>query len=349
MTFVPKYTISNHLLSNIARIHTLAAQLNSRRFPHVVLLEFERTARAVSAYASTSIEGNPLPLTEVKRILKHQPDHIRGSETEVLNYNRALEMFNAYLEKHGGSLTIDLILRIQKLVTDKLLPASQSGHLREVPVVVNDPRSGQVVYLPPDAKDVPSLIDDLSAYIASHQSEVDPLILAGIFHKQFVLTHPFIDGNGRTTRLSTKILLAGMGSNTFNLFSFENYYNQNVTKYFQTVGEVGDYYDKAGSTDFTEWLEYFTEGIIDELLRVEKLLPQALTPETTLQPYHQIILEIIREKGFVTDKDYATRTERARATRTLDFQKVIDLGFIERRGQKRGSYYVVAETKNKAA
>jgi len=60
-------------------------------------------------------------------------------------------------------------------------------------------------------------------------------------------------------------------------------------------------------------------------------------------------LEIIREKGFVTDKDYATRTERARATRTLDFQKVIDLGFIERRGQKRGSYYVVAETKNKAA
>lgn len=171
--------------------------------------------------------------------------------------------------------------------------------LREVPVVVNDPHSGQVVYLPPDAKDVPSLIDDLLAYIASHQSEVDPLILAGIFHKQFVLTHPFIDDNGRTTRLSTKILLAGMGLNTFNLFSFENYYNQNVTKYFQIVGEVGDYSDKAGSTDFTEWLEYFTEGIIDERLRVEKLLPQALTPETTLQPYHQIILEIIREKGVV--------------------------------------------------
>jgi hypothetical protein len=57
MTFVPKYTISDRLLSNIARIHTLAAQLNSRRFRHVVLLEFERIARAVSAHASTSIEG----------------------------------------------------------------------------------------------------------------------------------------------------------------------------------------------------------------------------------------------------------------------------------------------------
>src|SRR6266700_5127835 len=107
MTFVPKYTISNRLLSNIARIHTLAAQLNSRRFPHVVLLEFERTARAVSAHASTSIEGNPLPLTEVKNILKRQPGHIRDSELEVLNYNRALEVLNTHLEKHSGDLTLD--------------------------------------------------------------------------------------------------------------------------------------------------------------------------------------------------------------------------------------------------
>lgn len=343
MIFNPQYTISNRLLSNITRIHTFASQLNNRPFPHVILLEFERNARAVSAHASTSIEGNPLPLTEVKRLLKQLPSYMRDSEQEVLNYNAALEMLNLYLKKEGGKLTFELILRIQKQVVDKLLLASQVGRLREEPVVVNDPRTGQVVYLPPEAKDVPVLLDELLAYIDRHQGEVDPLILAGVFHKQFVLIHPFIDGNGRTTRLSTKILLATMGLNTFNLFSFENYYNQNVTKYFQTVGEFGDYYDKSGSTDFTAWLEYFTDGIIDELLRVEKLLPQMATPETALQPYHQTILDIIRKKGFVTDSDYAAKTERARATRALDFQKLADLGLIERRGEKRGSYYVFAE------
>lgn len=343
MTFEPRYTISNRLLSNITRIHTLAMQLNSRPFPHVVLLEFERTARAVSAHASTSIEGNPLPLTEVKRLLKQHPSYIRDSEQEVLNYNAVLEMLNVYLKKDGGTLTLELILRIQKQVVDKLLPARQSGHLREEPVVVNNPRTGQVVYLPPDARDVPALLKELLAYIDRHRGEVDPLILAGVFHKQFVLIHPFIDGNGRTTRLSTKILLAGMGLNTFNLFSFENYYNQNVTKYFQMVGEFGDYYDTARSTDFTAWLEYFTDGIIDELLRVEKLLPQMATPETALQPHHEVILDIIRKKGFVTDSDYAKKTERARATRTSDFQKLVDLGLIERRGEKRGSYYVFAD------
>lgn len=340
MTFTPRYTISNHLLSNIARIHTLAAQMNSRRFPHVVLLEFEKTARAVSAHASTSIEGNPLPLTEVKKILKSQPQHLRDSEKEVLNYNAALGMLNTLLESKKGGLSLDLISTIQKQVTKGLLPQSQSGHIRNVPVVVNDPRTGNVVYIPPDAKDVSILLDELLTYLVANHDEVDPLILAGVFHRQFVLIHPFIDGNGRTTRLSTKMLLAGMDLNTFNLFSFEYYYNQNITKYFQTVGEVGDYYEVASKTDFTAWLEYFTDGIIDEMLRVEKLLPQTLTPKTTVQPHHQIILDIIKENGFATDRDYATQTNRAKATRTLDFQKLIELGLIERRGKTRASYYV---------
>jgi len=99
-----------------------------------------------------------------------------------------------------------------------------------------------------------------------------------------VLIHPFMDGNGRTTRLATKVLLTQMGLNTFNLFSFENYYNKNVTRYFQYVGERGDYYDLKDKIDFTNWLEYFTEGIIDELLRVQEILPQITTnPANELQ------------------------------------------------------------------
>lgn len=345
MAFSPQYTITNRLLTNTARIHELAVQFNSRRFPHVVLLEFEKTARAVSAHASTSIEGNPLPLTEVKKILKSQPQHIRDSEKEVLNYNAALEMLDGYAKENSSNLTLDLILHIQKNVTKGLLPVSQSGHLRKAPVVVNDPLSGNIVYVPPDANDAHVLLEELFVYITSKKDEVDPILLSGIFHKQFVLIHPFIDGNGRTARLSTKVLLAGMGLNTFNLFSFENYYNQNVTKYFQAVGELGDYYEKAQKVDFTVWLEYFTDGIIDELLRVEKLLPKVQTPETILEPHHRVILDIISEKGFVTDRDYAAKTNRAKATRTLDFKKLINLGLIERQGERRGSYYVIPDSK----
>jgi len=329
--FSPKYTITDKLLANIRKIDQLTMQLNNRRFPNIVMAEFQKLARAVSAYASTSIEGNPLPLTEVKMIIKSRPLHIRDTEREVLNYNKVL----LKLDKHTD-FSLDLILNIQKQVTEGLISENDSGRFRNRPVVVNDPRSGKIAYIPPNETDVPKLMKDLINYIDINESKTDPFILAGIFHKQCVIIHPFMDGNGRTTRLVTKVLLAKMKLDTFNLFSFENYYNQNVTKYFQIVGEYGDYYELADQIDFTKWLEYFTDGLIDELLRVESLLPQ-----TNLLPHLQQIMDFVAENGRIADRDYAKLTARARSTRALDFKKLILLGFLTRMSRGKATYYVL--------
>ena len=97
--------------------------LNNRRFPEVVLFEFEKAAREVSAHASTSIEGNPLPLTEVKKILKSKPAYIRDGEKEVLNYNEALVNLNKQPEQEKHlALSLELILKIHQIVTKGLLP-----------------------------------------------------------------------------------------------------------------------------------------------------------------------------------------------------------------------------------
>ena len=342
--FAPKYTITEQLLANIKRISILIGELNNRRFPKVILLEMEKTAREVSTFASTSIEGNPLPLTEVKKVLKSKPANARDSELEVLNYNQALTNLEAQLKSKSFKLTVPAILTIHEQVVSGLLSMFETGKLRKKPVVVNDPRTGGVVYLPPDVEKVEKLMNDLINYINDSRLRVDPLILAGIYHKQMVIIHPFMDGNGRTTRLVTKALLANMGLNTFNLFSFENYYNKNVAKYFQTVGEFGDYNELESSIDFTSWLEYFTGGIIDELLRVEKLLPKiGNSPKTRLESYHKAILNFIRVNGFIADRDYAKLTDRAKATRALDFQKLLELDLIVRKGKGRSTYYQLKE------
>ncbi len=341
MSFTPKYTITEPLLANIKRITSLVAELNNRRFPNVILLELERTAREVSSFASTSIEGNPLPLTEVKKILKSRPTTIRDSEKEVLNYNNALQDLNSKLKENKAKLSLSFIQNIQKQVIDGFLPKFEIG-LRQKPVVVNDPRTGKVVYLPPDVKDILPMIEDLIEFIRSNKNSIDPLILAGIFHKQMVIIHPFMDGNGRTTRLVTKVLLAEMGLNTFNLFSFENYYNQNVTKYFQTVGEFGNYYDLIEKINFTHWLEYFTEGIIDELLRVQKLFPKIpINQEAKLEDYHLIILDYIRKKGSISQFEYAKLVKRAKSTRALDLQELVEFGLVERKGNGKATYYIL--------
>ncbi|MEK7643735.1 MAG: Fic family protein [Patescibacteria group bacterium] len=338
--FEPKYTISPQLLRNIKRISVLVAELNHQSLTKVVLLDWEKKAREISAHASTSIEGNPLPLTDVKEILKHRPEFIRDSEREVLNYNQALVELNTLVKESIVHFNLSLILKIQKNVTQDLLSAHRVGALRQEPVFVNDPRLQKTIYWPPDHQDVSELMEQLFDFVECNKSILDPLILAGIFHKQFVVIHPFIDGNGRTVRLATKVLLAGMGLNTFNLFSFENYYNQNVTKYFFTVGVQGNYYDIKNEIDFTSWLEYFTDGIIDELLRVGAGLKKAtISPVELLQLHHEKILEHITEHGYITDRLYSQLTDRAKATRNLDFNKLIALGKIVRVGKGRATMY----------
>ncbi|MBI4215418.1 MAG: hypothetical protein HY602_01720, partial [Parcubacteria group bacterium] len=96
--------------------------------------------------------------------------------------------------------------------------------------------------------------------------------------------------------------------------------------------------------DFTFWLEYFTDGIIDELLRVNKELEKSETgPSEMLKPYHQAILDHIKKNGFITDKEYSALTDRARPTRNLDFRRLIEKGLIEKLGKGKATYYKVKD------
>ncbi|MCK9368941.1 Fic family protein [Candidatus Dojkabacteria bacterium] len=344
MKFNPKYTITNKLLENIKEVNRFVFELNNKHFPNIVQAKFEKEADILSSYASTSIEGNPLPLTEVKKLLKSTPINIRDSEREVLNYNKELEVLNKQIDAGNILFGNELILSIHKQVTEGLLQEYQIGKYRKEPVFVNNPKTRQTIYLPPDSKDVIGLISELIGFINEQNVVVDALILAGIFHKQFVVIHPFIDGNGRTCRLATKVLLANLGLNTFNLFSFENYYNENLSKYFQYVGERGSYYDIIEEIDFTAWLEFFTEGIINEIQRVKKELDKVTsTPEYSILKDQDKMIKYIRNNGYITDGEYANITIRAKATRVIDFNKLRKLGIIERKGVGRKTYYVIKE------
>ncbi|MFH1244669.1 MAG: Fic family protein [bacterium] len=338
--FTPSYTITPELLGSITRIHRFITTLNNHAFPQPILMELLSSARSLSTHASTSIEGNPLPLTEVKKILKNHPTHIRDSEQEVLNYNNTLVWLDEHLDL---PLNIDLILKIHHGVTHKLLPPHQSGKLRSFPVVVNDIKTRQPAYLAPDVVDVAPLLNNLIDFIKANISRLDPLVLAGIFHKQFILIHPFMDGNGRTTRLLTKVLLAKLGINTFKLFSFENYYNQNITKYFAFVGERGDYYEIVPQLDFTNWLIYFTDGIIDELIRVNNLLNINTNSSHSLKKHHRQILTYLETHPEINDLEYSKLVKRGNSTRSADFTYMINLGLLTRHSGGPATYYTLSE------
>jgi Fic family protein len=306
------------------------------------LAKLEIEARELSSYASTSIEGNPLPLTDVKRLLKTRKEHVRDTEREVLNYNKALQFLYADVRSNKFQLDIKTLENIQGQVVHGLMDnPAHCGILRKAPVIIRNPRKiDEIVFIPPDSKDVRKLTRDLFKFIESNIGKIDAIILAGIFHRQCVIIHPFIDGNGRTTRLLTTAILGKAGLDLFEIFSFENYYNRNITRYFKSVGLEGDYYDLKDDIDFSAWLEYFADGILDELRRVRKTLPEQTGTKPRLEPHHKQIIAYIEKHGSITQREYGGISSRSLASRKLDFDKLLKLNLIKVEGTGRGTYYV---------
>jgi Fic family protein len=342
MLWIPKYTISNKLLFTTREIGESLGEIKSYSLSNQELVKLEIEARELSSYASTSIEGNPLPLTDVKHLLKTNKKNIRDTEREILNYNKALQSLYADVRSGKFQLNVKTLEKVQAQVVDGLMDnPSHCGTLRKAPVIIRNPQKiDEIVFIPPDSKDVRKLTSDLLKFIKDNIGEIDPFILAGIFHRQCVIIHPFIDGNGRTTRLLTTAILGEAGLELFEIFSFENYYNRNITRYFKAVGLEGDYYDLAEGIDFSEWLEYFTDGILDELRHVRKMLPDKSKVKPRLEPHHRKILDYIEEHGSITQRECGSISLRSLASRKLDLDKLIKLDLIEAKGTGRGTYYV---------
>jgi len=340
--FDPKYTIRPRLLRTIREIGEALGMIRASNLSEARLARLTHAARALSAHASTSIEGNPLPLTDVKRLLKDTPAQARDTEREVINYNRALEWVQSRVKSGRFELNTATFETVQGIVVEGLMENPYDvGHIRQKPVVIRDPRvADSTVFLPPDHGDVPDLCDAMFAYLRDNSDELDPILSAGLFHKQAVIIHPFMDGNGRSTRLMTTGILGMSGLDVFPIFSFEEYYNRNVTRYFQMVGEQGDFYDLKGGAEFSNWLEYFAEGILDELKRVQKSLPAG---QPRLELHHRLILEYIAEHGSITQKEYGAISNRSLASRKNDFARLIKLGFIRQVSGGRSVHYVTAD------
>jgi len=340
--FDPQFTIRPRLLRTIREIGETLGMIRASNLSDARLARLTHAARALSAHASTSIEGNPLPLTDVKRLLKQAPSQARDTEREVLNYNRALEWVQSEVKAGRFELNTATFEMVQGMVVDGLMENPfDVGHIRQNPVVIRDPRvADSTVFLPPDHGDVPDLCDALFAWLRDNINELDPILLAGIFHKQAVIIHPFMDGNGRSTRLMTTGILGLSGLDVFPIFSFEEYYNRNVSRYFQMVGEQGDYYDLSGGAAFSGWLEYFAEGILDELKRVQKSLPSG---QPRLEPHHRLVLDHIDAHGSITQREYGQISDRSLASRKNDFARLVELGLIRQVGGGRSVHYVRAD------
>ncbi len=122
---------------------------------------------------------------------------------------------------------------------------------------------GGIVYLPPEAKDVPGLMKELVRWIEQSETTQPIPAVAGIAHYQFVTIHPIYDGNGRTARVLATWLLYRGGYDFGKFYALEEFYARDLDGYYNALQlhPNHNYYEGRAFAEMTSWLEYFIWGM----------------------------------------------------------------------------------------
>lgn len=280
-----------------------------------VLATLRETARLFSTHYSTMIEGNRLTQEQVAHVIARH-DHFPGrerDEKEVLGYYAALDRVEQ-LAAARAPISAAQIQTLHALIMAGGRARVKPTAYRDGQNVIRDSLGGRIVYMPPEARDVPKLMTSLVTWLADSQKEQLPCPLrAGIAHYQFATIHPYYDGNGRTARLLTTLVLHLGGYSLKGLYSLEEYYARNLGAYYDalTIGPSHNYYLGRAEADITPWVEYFCQGMADSFSNVHLRAREAADSGAgdmaeslrQLDPRQRKALELFRETAFITSRN----------------------------------------------
>jgi Fic family protein len=342
--FKPKFKYTNKIVKLLTKISVARETIfNSPLIPkwNVTL---RQEAVIHSAHSSTSIEGNRLSLEQVSELARgREITAARRDKQEVLNYLDVLKNLKNLIK--DNFITEKDILNIHRMVTKNTLDnPADSGVYRNRYVVVGNRFTGEVFFRPPQNLKVPGLVKDLLSWINSEESkELDPIIEAGIIHYEFVRIHPFVDGNGRTTRVLAALILYLRGFDTNQFFCLDDYYNSDRPAYYKALQSV-----KPDILDLTNWLEYFVEGVNisietvkERIIRLSsKRLRKAKGRQIALTERQMRIIEFINQNGKITNRDVREMFKLSDEGALKEIKKLINLEIIKSEGKGRALHYI---------
>ncbi|MFY7990230.1 MAG: Fic family protein [Fluviicola sp.] len=190
------------LLSEIDRLQRELNQLrayDSYRIAQALELEY--------TFESNRIEGNTLTLKETDLIInegltisgKSMREHL-----EAINHQDAILYIKELLDKNTFLNQRELLL-IHNLVLRGIMP-NYAGKFRDVQVMIKG--SG---HMPPQPFLMQKQMEDYFIWYQENRKTLHPVVLAAEMHERLVTIHPFIDGNGRTSRLVMNLILLQHG------------------------------------------------------------------------------------------------------------------------------------------
>lgn len=330
----PKFVITHTMTQGLAQIERARGFLEAAQLSESWVQQMSARALLLEAHHSTHIEGTRLTLDQSERLLAGLavPQADADDVRELLNYRDAFHLVSDYLDS-GEPITEGLIREIHKrLVQGVRGDHAQPGQYRLVQNYVANSVTGAIIYTPPPPGDVPELMRDLVDWL-NDPGEVHPVLVSGIAQFQLVHIHPFVDGNGRTSRLLSTLCLYRAGYNFKRLFTISEYYDRNRSDFYRALQSV-----RERDMDLTGWLDYFVVGLATQLTEVTergKLAIQVdlLRREHGLNDRQAVALRYILQQGELTIQEFEQHFPTVnRRTLQRDIKGLIDKGVVVAEG-----------------
>ena len=180
---------------------------NYRPLPEIAMQKIKDALSIEWTYNSNSIEGNSMTLRETHVVINDGMT-VKGKSMrehfEVNNHHKALNFLYSLI-KDKKQPNSSNILAIHGFILNNIEDL-YAGRLRNGGVRIQGAN-----FVPPNARKVPDLFDELIEFVTNNPLNLNPIELATVFHHKFVWIHPFFDGNGRTVRLAMNLILMNAG------------------------------------------------------------------------------------------------------------------------------------------
>lgn len=330
---------SNYIL--ISRIDELKGRwVGGVNLSPQILNRLMRSVLASSTGASTRIEGSKLSDEEVENLMRgltmqkiadRDAQEVRGyyevlqtvfhgdadisfSESSILHLHNQLLKYSEKDERHKG---------YYKNLENNVEMRDKSGALLSV-LFETTP-----AYLTP--KEMQELIAWTQG--ALQAKEQHPLVVIAAFIVGFLKIHPFLDGNGRLSRVLTNLLLLQAGYAYMPYVSHEKLIEDSKGDYYVALRRSQKTFGTE-SESIAPWIEYFLGTLLEQAERAMKLLTTEYI-ETLLSPQQLKVWAYLGEVQEATPGQIANHTGVARPTVSQALSRLMEMNRVERIG--RGS------------
>lgn len=335
MAFAPSFSITNRITAELTRIERARGFLEAATLSEAWVRRMSQRALLLEAHHTTHIEGTQLSVEQAEQVWAGHdvPGADADDVRELLNYRGAFDLVGEYLSS-GAPVSEGLIREIHKRLVEGVRgERAAPGEWRTIQNYVANSRTGEVIYTPPPPGEVPSLMRDLVEWLRN-EDEIHPVLIAGVAQFQLVHVHPFVDGNGRTSRLLSTLCLYRAGYDFRRLFTISEYYDRDRSAFYAAIQGV-----RTADMDLTGWLEYFVSGLATQLQEVRNrgehaIRADVLASENGLNQRQSILVAALIEKAELTLSE-AERLlpEVARRTVQRDLKRLVELGLVRETGQ----------------